>query len=97
MATIDIHKAHNTTPDEAAEKMRSLLEKFAQKRAELVSDVSWGSDGRKATVTGKGFKGSFEVNDSAVTVAIDLSFIARPFKGRIKQELDERLAASFDS
>ena len=95
MATIDIRKPHGTTTDDAAGKMRGLLERFAAERAELVKDVTWGAGGQSGAMTGKGFKGRFEVDASSVVVAIDLSFIARPFKGRIERELTQLLNEAF--
>ena len=97
MATIDIRRAHGTTPDDAATKMRSMLEKFVEKRGDLVKQVSWSSDGQRADVKGKGFKGSFAVNASEVSIAIDLSLVARAFKGRIEEELTRRLADTFSA
>jgi len=97
MATIDIRKAHGTTTDDAVAKMRVLMEQFASERGDWVKDVTWGPGGHKAAMTGKGFKGHFELDASTVTIAIDLSFIARPFKGRIHQELTDRLNAAFGS
>ena len=97
MATIDIRKAHGTTEDEAASRMTELLQRFVDERPELVKDVKWDPSGRHATVTGKGFKGSFKVQPADVTVAIDLSFIARPFKARIQDEMTRRLDKTFSS
>ena len=97
MATIDIRRAHGTTPDDAATKMRGMLEKFVEKRGDLVKQVSWSSDGQRADVKGKGFKGSFAVNASEVSIAIDLSLVARAFKGRIEEELTRRLADTFSA
>ena len=97
MATIDIRRAHGTTPDDAATKMRSMLEKFVEKRGDLVKQVSWSSDGQRADVKGKGFKGSFAVNASEVSITIDLSLVARAFKGRIEEELTRRLADTFSA
>lgn len=95
MASIDIRKTHGTTQDTAAGKMRGLLERFASERADLVKDVTWGGGGQSGAIKGKGFKGRFEVDASTVVVAIDLSFIARPFKGRIEQELTKLLDEAF--
>ena len=97
MATIDIRKAHGTTPDDAATKMRGMLERFVEKRGDLIKDVSWSSDGQRADVKGKGFKGSFAVGASDVSIAIDLSFVARAFKGRIEDELTKRLSETFSA
>lgn len=97
MATIDIRKVHGTTEDEAATRLGKLLDRFIEERGDLVKDVAWNGDGREATVTGKGFKGRCIVGPSDVTVAIDLSFIARAFKGRIHDEMTRRLDATFPS
>ena len=94
VATIDIRYPHNGDP-QALDKMRALLEEFTTKRAELVKDVKWASDGQSAIVNGKGFKGDFRVEASAVTIAIDLNMLTRAFKGRIESELQTRLDAAF--
>ena len=95
MATIDIRKVHGTTLEDATTKMDALVKRFAAERAELVKDITWDPNGQQASMTGKGFKGRCVVDGSAVTIAIDLSFIARPFKGRIEKELNGHLAATF--
>ena len=95
MATIDIRKAHGTTTEDAAAKMSGLMKRFAAERAELVKDIQWDPSGQRGSMKGKGFKGHFEVDASNVSVAIDLSFIARPFKGRIESELKGHLDATF--
>ena len=97
MATIDIRRAHRDDRDTAATKMRSLLDKFAATKPELVKGVHWTPSGYSATMTGKGFKGTFDVTPSEVTVAIDLKFIARPFKRRIETELTQQLSDMFRS
>ena len=95
MATIDIRKAHGTNTNEAATKMRSMLERFVEKRSDLIKDVNWATNGQRADIKGKGFKGSFAVDASNVTIAIDLSLVARAFKGRIEDELTRRLNDTF--
>ncbi len=95
MATIDIRKAHGTSTEEAATKMRAMLELFVEKRAELIKNVTWAPNGQRADVKGKGFKGSFAVDASNVTIAIDLSLVARAFKGKIEDELTKRLSTTF--
>ena len=94
MATIDIRYPHGGDPD-AVDKMRTLLNEFTTKRAELVKDVTWASDGQSATVKGKGFKGDFRVDPSNVAIAIDLNMLTRAFKSKIESELQTRLDAVF--
>ena len=97
MATIDIRRPHGTTPADAATKMRGMLEEFVSKSNDLVKEVSWSSDGQRADVKGKGFKGSFSVDSSQVSIAIDLSLVVRAFKGRIEEELTKRLSDTFSA
>jgi putative polyhydroxyalkanoate system protein len=97
MATIDIRRAHGTSTDEAATKMRGMLDRFAEKRADLIKDVTWAPNGQRADVKGKGFKGSFAVDATNVSIAIDLSFVVRAFKGRIEDELTRRLNDTFSA
>ncbi|MEZ4265655.1 MAG: polyhydroxyalkanoic acid system family protein [Myxococcota bacterium] len=97
MATIDIRHPHGTDPDDAAARTRALVEEFAAKRAELVKDISWSRGGRRADMTGKGFKGSFDVTDREVVIAIDLALLARPLKGRIESTLNEKLQQEFSA
>lgn len=97
MATIDIRHPHGTDPDDAAKRTRSLVEEFAAKRPELVKELTWSRGGQRADMTGKGFKGSFEVDAREVVIAIDLALLARPLKGRIESTLNEKLSQEFSA
>ncbi len=95
MATITFRQTHGTDRADAAGRTRALLERFATKRSDIVKDIRWAPDGQSARITGKGFKGSFEVSDSDVAVNLELGLLARPFKGRVEDSLRRRLAQEF--
>ena len=95
MATIDIRQVHGTTTEEASQKTKALLARFAETRSEIVERIDWAADGMSARVTGRGFKGGCRINDRDIVIEIDLKFIARPFKGRIEDGLRRRLAQTF--
>ncbi len=97
MATIDIRYPHGTDPDDAAARTRVLVEEFTSRRAELIKETTWSRGGRRADISGKGFKGSFDVTDREVVVAIDLALLARPLKGRIESTLNEKLQKEFSA
>ena len=97
MAHIDIRKNHGTDRADAATRARALFDAFAAKRPELIGSVTWGADGTSGSITGKGFKGNCKVNDHAVVVTIDLSLLARPFKGQIEDNLRKRLEREFSA
>ena len=95
MATISLEYPHGVERAEAATKTRSLLEAFKAERPELIKTISWSPDGLKGEAKGRGFSGSFKVTDSHVNIAIDLSLLLRPLKGRVESSLVERLKANF--
>ena len=49
----------------------------------------------EAKVKGKGFSGEFKVDKKNVGIDIDLSFFAKPLKGKIESKIVDRLDAYF--
>lgn len=94
MATIEIRHPHKTTLDDAKMRTRRMVAAFAEEKRELIRSVEWQSD-VSATAIGRGFVGHFNVNDTHVNVAIDLSFLVRPLKGKVETRLMQRLVAEF--
>ncbi|GBG12825.1 diguanylate cyclase [Novimethylophilus kurashikiensis] len=87
MATIDIKQQH-TLGREAA---KQSAEKIAQKlKRELNADYRWQGETLKFDCPGA--QGGIEVGEHEVRVAVDLSFLLRPMKGRIEREIHEYLA-----
>ena len=90
MATVDISHSHQLPADEAASRVRKLVDEF-QQSSDLVKDVSWTADGKAATAKGQGFSARFEVKDDEVSVAVDLGMMLRPFKGKVHKQLARKL------
>ena len=94
MASIDMRQVHGTDFDDAVVRTRKLLDDFQAKRSDLIKDVSWVS-GSRATLSGTGFEGSFEVTDAEVVVSIKLGFLASAFKGQVETILQKKLSREF--
>lgn len=87
MATIEIKQKH-TLGREAA---RQSAEKIAQKlQSELKASYRWQGETLKFDCPGA--SGGIDVADDEVKVAVELSFLLRPMKGRIEREIHEYLA-----
>ncbi len=94
MATIDIRHAHKTSLDDARAHTRKLLALFAEEKKELIKSIEWVDDS-SAVAHGRGFEGRFRITDKDLVVAIDLSLLTRPFKGKVETRLMQRITAEF--
>ena len=94
MATIDIRYPHKTTQDDARARTRTLLAAFAEEKRELIKSIEWVDD-NSAIAHGRGFEGRFRITDQELVVAIDLSLLTRPFKGKVETRLMQRITAEF--
>ncbi len=90
MATIDITRKHGLGAEQAAERVRKLTEAFAAK-SDMVQNVEWNGAGTSATASGQGFSARFDVHDDRVDVAVDLNMMLRPFKKKVREQLERRL------
>ena len=95
MAAISYAIHHGTTPADAAERTSTLLKELVADKPHLFNEVKWGSAGLEAKMTGKGFQGSFTVDDQKISVNVKLGLLARPFKGKVESALKSRLEAEF--
>ena len=95
MPKLNFSKRHSVGLDEAKTRTRQMVETFTSKHAKIVDKVSWSGDGTTANAKGKGFKGSFRVEDGQVRVDVDLSFVALPFKGRVEEGIQRALDEAF--
>lgn len=91
MATIDMRRDHSLGPEEAATRLRGLVEDFQRQFPDFVRTLEWSADGREAKASGQGFEGRFAVASDHVTVAVDLNLMLRPFKKKVIQRLDQKL------
>ena len=94
MATIEIRHLHKTDANDARARTKRLLGAFAEEKRELVRSIVW-LDEARAVAHGRGFEGKFAVTDTEVVIDIDLSFLMRPFKGKVETRLMQRLVAEF--
>lgn len=94
MATIEIRHPHRTNASDASLRTRKLLAAFAEEKREFVKSIEW-LDEERAVAHGRGFEGKFRITDSEIVVDIDLSFLTRPFKGKVESRLMQRLVAEF--
>ncbi len=95
MATIAFEHLHRTEPQDAAQRARSLIETLRAENPRLIKTVTWSNDGMTGHAKGKGFKGDFRVTDTHVIVAINLSWIVSPLKGRVSDSLRKRMIDEF--
>ena len=95
MADISIRHAHSMNLDEVRTKTERLIGDVKAEFPSLVNDISWNGDRTCADVKGKAFSGKFAVDGRTLSIDIKLSFIARPFKGRVEQKIQDRLREHF--
>lgn len=86
MATIHIKKSHNQdmahARTHADETVEALADKFGVK-------YQW--DGDTVKFKGAGAKGYMSIDHGQVEVKMELSFMLRPFKSRIEDEINRHL------
>lgn len=95
MADISVRRAHGMSKDEAKVKVESIVSEVKEEFSSLVNEIKWNGDKTEAKVKGKAFTGEFKVDESDVSIDIDLSFIARPFKGKVESRINSRMDEYF--
>ncbi len=95
MAKLHFEKTHSVSTDEAVNRLKALLEKFAVDYPKLKIKTSYTSGGLRGTADGRGFDGKYQVEANRVTLDLKLGFIARPFQGRIEDGMRQQLADAF--
>ncbi len=94
MADIDIKRSHAFGSATALEKLQNMMTGFQARQPELVKTLDW--NGNSATASGKYFKGTFTVDDSAVHVKVDLiGFAAKMAKGMVRTQIGKALDGEF--
>ena len=87
MATIDITRSHNLGKNGARRAANTTVEEIRNKIS-----VNYRWEGDELKFEGSGAKGGIQVGDSAVRVAVDLSFLLRKtMKGTIERKINEYL------
>jgi putative polyhydroxyalkanoate system protein len=93
MADVKVTREHGLDRDEAKGKVKEIVDDLEQ-TLDPLDKVEWTNDSF-AKISGKGFKGHFEVDDTNVNVEIDLKFFAKPFKGKIQEKIESRIEKHF--
>lgn len=95
MPKVSVNKRHALPLDDAKVRVKQLVDDFVQEYSSVVKSVTWAPDGCSASAKGTGFEGSFRVDASQVAVAVDLSFVLSPIKGKVETTLQRKLEAAF--
>ncbi|MGM0557346.1 MAG: polyhydroxyalkanoic acid system family protein [Myxococcota bacterium] len=93
MADVQIKREHGLDHSEAKDRIKAIVDDLEQ-NLDLLDTVDWTSDSY-AKISGKGFKGHFEVDEDNVNVEIDLKFFAKPFKGKVQEKIASRMDKHF--
>ena len=87
---------HHTSRDLAKEKIESILPQLLQEFGPDVSNLSrsWSGDVMAFSFRARGFaiKGKLAVTDTEVVVDVAVPLLARPFEGRLRSGVEQRLA-----
>ncbi|TNC81612.1 MAG: poly(3-hydroxybutyrate) depolymerase [Oleiphilus sp.] len=86
MSVIQLSRAH----DQDLAHAKAYAEEIAQSLSEKFG-VKYQWDDLIVSFKGAGAKGYLSIADQHVEVRMELSFMLRPFKGRIEQEINRHL------
>lgn len=81
MPSIRYSHHHALDPGEARQRLQQLMDRFSRRYG---FHVRWEREGR-ASVRGRGVKGSLELRNGHVLLDLDLSFLLSPFKSKIEE------------
>jgi putative polyhydroxyalkanoate system protein len=86
MPTFTVVREHG----QEAEQVRSAVEALAAElRREYGGDYAWQGDALR--FAGRGVAGAIRVEPERVTVEVELALLLRPLRGRIEDEVRQRL------
>lgn len=87
---------HSLGKDEAATRVKRMIEEVKQSYGDKIDDLDERVDGDSGVfsfaVQGVKLKASYAVTDREVTVDCDLPMLAAMFKGRIEEQLHDHLS-----
>jgi putative polyhydroxyalkanoate system protein len=91
MATIEVHRTHNLSLDEARKRAEELARSLVEKLG-----LTWSWQGDRLVFSApsgpaKGTQGSVDVGKTEVAVKIDLPFMLRMVKGKVEAKVAEKL------
>ena len=89
------NRSHSLPLEEAKGRIDKLVGDLQESYPALIEKIDWNADRTKATVKGKMFTGDFKIDANVLDIKLNLSFLAKPFMGRIEQKIDTRLDELF--
>jgi Putative polyhydroxyalkanoic acid system protein (PHA_gran_rgn) len=97
MPTIKVSVPHSLDPQEAVQRIQSIVRDVKGQFADRVSDIQeeWTANSGRFSFKAMGFavSGTVDVDDREVRIQSNLPFAATPFKNRIETVLVERARA----
>lgn len=87
---INVSQPHNTTKDEALEKLRTMSAQAASKYGVTVTPSASG-----ASFKGKGVSGTCTIDATNVTLDVSLGMLLRPVASRIEAGIKKQITAHF--
>lgn len=88
--TVHVKRPHQSTKDEALTKLRGLTAQLASRYGVKITETASG-----ATVKGRGLTGTCVIDDSDVTIDLNLGLVLRPLSSRIEQGVIKKLGEHF--
>jgi putative polyhydroxyalkanoate system protein len=88
MSSIDVRRSHSLDQEHARTAAETLAEDLSQK-----FDVQYEWDGDLLRFHRSGVKGHLDISPSELHVHLELGMMLRPFKGRIEEEIHNKLDA----
>ena len=95
MPRINMSRPHPFTADEAAARLKELIDVVKVDLARYVDKITWAPNGRSVDVKGPLFKGRFEVDSSALNIVLDISVLAALFAEKIRTRIESTLNENF--
>ncbi len=96
MATLHFNRAHSGDVQDAAKRIKAVIEDFSSRYSSHLDSVDWQADGLGATASGKRFKASFVVGSDQVNITVELlGMMARVLKGKVESKVTETLDEQF--
>ena len=95
MSDINLKHPHGMSFDDAKVKVNEIVTGVQSEFPQLIQSIDWNTDKTSAKVKGKGFGGTFGVDEEHVAIDIDLGFAAKMFKGKIESKIKDQVSKYF--
>jgi hypothetical protein len=78
---------HGRTLDDAAAKLRTVVDEAQSKMGRMINQVTWAPDGHSVKLVGTGFNFDLRVDPEQVHVDGDITLLGNLFGGKIAEGL----------